>query len=89
MYHFHVRYISKATDGSTERVLQYITRTGRFKKRGDQVREVISLHMPKWAERVGARLYWKSADYGESRKRPLRLHDRICTTRAFVAGAAT
>ena len=67
MYHFHVRYISKGSGASTERVLQYITRTGRFKKRGDHVREVISLHMPKWAERVGARLYWKSADSTASR----------------------
>jgi hypothetical protein len=67
MYHFHVRYMSKATNGSTERVMQYITRTGRFKKRGDQVREVISLHMPKWAVGVGAKLYWQSADSTASR----------------------
>ena len=67
MYHFHVRYISKGSGVSTERAMQYITRTGRFKKRGDHVREVISLHMPKWAVGVGAKLYWQSADSTASR----------------------
>lgn len=67
MFHFHVRYISKITGASAEGVMQYITRTGRHAKRGDKVREVMSLNMPKWSCSLDANEYWRAADSTENR----------------------
>ena len=68
MFHFHVRYIAKGTGVSAEGVMQYITRTGRHEKRGDKVREVMSLNMPGWASsRLDASEYWRAADSSANR----------------------
>lgn len=67
MYHLHVRYVTKGTGASTERTFDYIARTGRYRKRGDTVREVCSLNMPRWAAGQNAYLYWRTADSTASR----------------------
>ena len=67
MYHLHIRYITKGTGASTGLALDYITRAGRYHKRGDSVREVFSLNMPRWAKGRQGALYWRTADSTASR----------------------
>lgn len=66
MYHLHARYIAKSSGGSLEQSVQYIARLGRFKNRGDAVRDVVNLHMPAWAA-GDAMAYWHMADSAASR----------------------
>ena len=66
MYHLHARYIAKSSGGSLEQSVQYIARLGRFRGRGDAVREVVNLHMPAWAA-GDAMAYWHMADSAASR----------------------
>lgn len=67
MFHLHIRYLSRDGGGSCDSVRQYIAREGRFAKRGDSVRWVQSLHMPRWADHDSAARYWQAAEGPNSR----------------------
>lgn len=62
MFHMHIRYIAKSTGASTQESLHYIARTGKYAKRGDKVRLLMSLHMPGWASTHHGAAYWQAAD---------------------------
>lgn len=62
MFHLHIRYLSRDGGGSCESARQYAVREGRFRKRGDVVRLVRSLHMPEWVRGDSARNYWVAAE---------------------------
>lgn len=67
MFHLHVGYLSKAKGGLTSKNFEYIARLGRFRSKGDLVREVMHLHMPVWAPVGREEMYWQEADLGSSR----------------------
>lgn len=67
MYHLHVRQIRKTSGGSTLQAAQYISRTARYKNRGDVVRALWSVHMPCWVNTDHGASYWQEADMGSSR----------------------
>ena len=62
MFHLHIRYIAKSTGASAQQSISYIARTGRYEKRGDKVRSLVSLNMPVWASTRDGAAYWKAAD---------------------------
>jgi hypothetical protein len=67
MFHLHVRYCSRDGGHSCDAAREYIAREGRYKKRGDAVRWVRSLHMPAWVEGASAPAYWSAAEGRHSR----------------------
>lgn len=72
MYHLHVRYISKSSLRSVLDAYDYIARIGRYARRGDAVREVISVGMPQWIQQ-GDREFWETAQSTSS-----RVNARLC-----------
>lgn len=67
MFHLHIRYIAKSTRASAQKAVSYIARTGRYKKRGDKVRILVSLNMPVWASTQDGAAYWQAADSTRNR----------------------
>ena len=67
MYHAHIRWLRRTRLDTTSRHHEYITRTGRYAKRPDKVRQVFSRLMPEWCQEPGAAAYWKAADGLENR----------------------
>lgn len=67
MFHCHISYRSRDGGRSCDSSRQYIARVGRFRKRGDVVRVVVSLNMPAWAGDATANVYWASAEGQNSR----------------------
>lgn len=67
MFHMHVSYRSRDGGRSCESARQYIAREGRFRKRGDTVRMVVSINMPDWAGDISANVYWAAAEGAHSR----------------------
>ena len=67
MFHLHVRRVSRGANKSAIDRLAYISRTGRYEKRGDKVRLITSLNMPNWVVSDSALEYWEEADSGSMR----------------------
>lgn len=74
MYHLHARYITKTTGALAVGTLQYVARTGRYKNRGDKVREVICFHMPDWENDVHGTTYWQASDSLKNRANARMAH---------------
>jgi hypothetical protein len=67
MFHVHIGYRSRDGGTSCEAARQYIVREGKYRKRGDVVRMVASIHMPDWAGDRSANAYWAAAEGNHSR----------------------
>jgi hypothetical protein len=67
MFHLNVHYRSRDGGRACDAARQYVAREGRYKKRGDTVRWVRSLHMPKWVKGASAATYWRAAEGRHSR----------------------
>lgn len=67
MFHVHISYRSRDGGTSCEAARQYIAREGKYRKRGDVVRMVASIHMPDWAGDLSANAYWAAAEGNHSR----------------------
>ena len=62
MYHLHIGWVNRTHADSAARRFEYISRTGRYRKRPDKVRQIYSGCMPQWAEGPNAAAYWQGAD---------------------------
>ena len=62
MYHLHITRVTRLSkQGALDR-FSYIARMGKYKKRGDVVRALHSLHLPAWVDRQRAEEFWMQAD---------------------------
>ena len=61
MYHLHIHRLSQGQKSGAMKVFDYICRTGKFDRRGDRVRLVRGVHLPKWTGNVIG-TYWLALD---------------------------
>jgi len=62
MFHLHVRRLTRKSKQTALDCFNYIGRIDRYANRGDVVRNLESIHLPAWVDRLRAEEFWKQAD---------------------------